>query len=213
VVGRGRYCIAGKSLIHNFQETILMPWIVGFMVEIVKQKHENSDIWPLYLVKPFSFHFIELSNSSLVDGFTPHSSSTILPNLISQFSSLQIIVSIITIVFCFVITTFILLWKYSVGGLLLVFNGTSRIELQWATNFGLWQDTIQKIQFFSTIFGGDVLFELSPLLPNANNSSKMQGMDKKNDGHAWCKVITTNIKNSFGPSFRKIHCLGHLHCV
>jgi hypothetical protein len=41
----------------------------------------------------------------------------------------------------------------------------------------------------------------------------MQGMDKKYDGHAWCKLITTNIKNSFGLSFKKAFCLGHLRCV
>jgi hypothetical protein len=63
------------------------------------------------------------------------------------------------------------------------------------------------------VFDGDVLFELSPLLLNAHGSSKMQGMDRKNDGHAWCKVITTNIENNFGLSFKKIRCLGHLHCV
>jgi hypothetical protein len=57
------------------------------------------------------------------------------------------------------------------------------------------------------------LFELPPLLLNAHNFSKMQGMDKKNDGHVWWKVITTNIKNSFGLSFQKTHYLGHLHCV
>jgi hypothetical protein len=41
----------------------------------------------------------------------------------------------------------------------------------------------------------------------------MQGVDKKYDGHAWCKVITTNIKKKFGFSFRKVRCLGHLGCV
>jgi hypothetical protein len=60
---------------------------------------------------------------------------------------------------------------------------------------------------------GDVLFELSLLLPNARGSSKMQGMDRKNNGHAWCKVITINIKNSFGLNFKNTHCLGHLHYV
>jgi hypothetical protein len=39
----------------------------------------------------------------------------------------------------------------------------------------------------------------------------MQGIDRKYDGHAWCKVITTNIKNGFGLSFTKAPCLGHLH--
>jgi hypothetical protein len=41
----------------------------------------------------------------------------------------------------------------------------------------------------------------------------MQGMDRKYHGHAWCKVITTNIKNSSGLSFKKACYLGHLHCV
>jgi hypothetical protein len=26
-------------------------------------------------------------------------------------------------------------------------------------------------------------------------------------------VITTNIKNNFGLSFQKAHCLGHLRCL
>jgi hypothetical protein len=41
----------------------------------------------------------------------------------------------------------------------------------------------------------------------------MQGMDRKYDGHAWCKLVTTNIKNSFGFTFRKARCLGQLWCV
>ncbi len=41
----------------------------------------------------------------------------------------------------------------------------------------------------------------------------MQGMDRKYNGHAWCKVITSNIKNNFGFNFWKARCLGHLHCV
>jgi hypothetical protein len=41
----------------------------------------------------------------------------------------------------------------------------------------------------------------------------MQGMGRKNNGHVWCKVITTNIKNNFGHSFKKACCVGQLHCV
>ncbi len=51
------------------------------------------------------------------------------------------------------------------------------------------------------------------MLPIANKPSQMQGMDRKYDGHPWCKVITTNIKNSFGLNFRKAHCLSHLWCL
>jgi hypothetical protein len=41
----------------------------------------------------------------------------------------------------------------------------------------------------------------------------MQGMDRKYDVCAWCKLVTTNIENSFGFSFKKAHCLGHLRYV
>ncbi len=47
----------------------------------------------------------------------------------------------------------------------------------------------------------------------AHKALQMQGMDKKYDGHAWCMVITINIKNSFGFCCRKDRCLGHLHCA
>jgi hypothetical protein len=57
---------------------------------------------------------------------------------------------------------------------------------------------IQKVQILPITFDGDVLFELPSLLPNAHNLSQMQGMDKTYGGHVWCKLITMNIKNSFG---------------
>jgi hypothetical protein len=88
--------------------------------------------------------------------------------------------------------------------------GQSSIKLR---NLDYDKTLVQKVQFLPTLFDGDALFELLPLLPKVHGSSKMQGMDRKNDGDAWCKVITTNIKNSFGLNFRKIHYLGHLHRV
>ncbi len=69
---------------------------------------------------------------------------------------------------------------------------------------------ILKVQFLPIAFNGDILFELLSLLSNAHNSSQMQGMDKKYDGHAWCKVITINIKTNYGLNFRKVRYLGHL---
>jgi hypothetical protein len=32
----------------------------------------------------------------------------------------------------------------------------------------------------------------------------MQGMNKKYDGHSWCKVKTINIKNDFNLTFHKV---------
>jgi hypothetical protein len=57
------------------------------------------------------------------------------------------------------------------------------------------------------------LFKLLPIHLNAHNPSQLQGMDRKYDGHVWSKLVTTNIKELFGLSFRKTHCLGHLWCV
>ncbi len=82
VVGCGCYCIVGNSLTHNSQETILMPGTTMFVGKIMKQKHEVNDIWLLSLIKPFSSDFIELSNSSLSDDLTPHSSFIVLSILI-----------------------------------------------------------------------------------------------------------------------------------
>jgi hypothetical protein len=41
----------------------------------------------------------------------------------------------------------------------------------------------------------------------------MQGMDRKYNGHAWWKLVTTNIKNNFGLNFRKTRSLSQLHCM
>jgi hypothetical protein len=57
------------------------------------------------------------------------------------------------------------------------------------------------------------LFELPLMFLTIHNPSQMQGMDRMYDDHAWCKMVTTNIKNSFGFSFKKVHCLGQLWCV
>jgi hypothetical protein len=39
----------------------------------------------------------------------------------------------------------------------------------------------------------------------------MQGMDTKHDGHPWCVVKTTHIKNNYGLNFRQVACVNHLH--
>jgi hypothetical protein len=53
---------------------------------------------------------------------------------------------------------------------------------------------------------------LSPSHLPTSHFGQMQGMDHKYDGHAWCKVKTSNIKNNFGLGFRNTKCLGHLCC-
>jgi hypothetical protein len=90
--------------------------------------------------------------------------------------------------------------------------------LQGQTSNKLWtldydKIPLLKVQFLPITFNGDVLFEFPPIHLNACNPSQMQSMHKEYNGHAWCKFITTNIKNSFGLSFRKVCCLDHLRCV
>jgi hypothetical protein len=53
--------------------------------------------------------------------------------------------------------------------------------------------TIQVVFFLPVTFYCDIIFKMPPMFPNILSSSRMQGMDKKYDGHAWSKVITTNI--------------------
>ncbi len=71
MVGFGYYCIVHDNLTHNYQNTILMPRIVGFVVKIVKEEHEVPKILLQCLNFFTSFFFIELSDSSSSDDLTP----------------------------------------------------------------------------------------------------------------------------------------------
>ena len=74
---------------------------------------------------------------------------------------------------------------------------------------------VHRVTVLPPSFNGNVIFEL-PAVDSAGASShakQMAGMDKRYDGHAWSKTVTTNIVNRMGLSFRKSVCLGHLRCV
>jgi hypothetical protein len=43
-------------------------------------------------------------------------------------------------------------------------------------------------------------------------SKSMQGMDKRHDGHAWTKTVTSHIKNNMKLTFHTSTCVGHLRC-
>ena len=47
----------------------------------------------------------------------------------------------------------------------------------------------------------------------ASVARSLEGMDKRYDGHPWCRLVTTNISNSDSLKFRKSLCAGHLACV
>ena len=72
----------------------------------------------------------------------------------------------------------------------------------------------ETVPFLPPVFDGDVIFELPPCGPSssASRARNLEGMDKRYDGHPWCKLVTTNIHNSDHLKFRKSYCAGHLVC-
>jgi hypothetical protein len=70
---------------------------------------------------------------------------------------------------------------------------------------------IQRVKFLSPIFYGDVLFELPPV-DTSDPFHMMHGMDKRHDGHAWTKTVTSNIKSDISLTFRTSTCIGLLRC-
>jgi hypothetical protein len=70
-----------------------------------------------------------------------------------------------------------------------------------------------KVQYLLPSYDGDLIFELPPSCVSASISkSTMDSMDKRFDGHTWCRTITFNIHNSQGLTFRKSLCVGQLVC-
>jgi hypothetical protein len=48
--------------------------------------------------------------------------------------------------------------------------------------------TIEFVNCLPTKFNGDILFELFHVLHLSRHFEQLQGMDRKYDGHAWCKL-------------------------
>jgi hypothetical protein len=73
---------------------------------------------------------------------------------------------------------------------------------------------IQRVQFLPPTFDGDVLIELPSVDMSAlqSHAKLMHGMDKRHDGHAWTKTITSHIKNDMNLTFRTSTYIGHLRC-
>ena len=72
----------------------------------------------------------------------------------------------------------------------------------------------KTVPFLPLVFDGDVIFELPPCGPSssASGAKNLEGMEKRYDGHPWCKLVTTNIHNSDNLKFRKLYYTGHLVC-
>jgi hypothetical protein len=67
---------------------------------------------------------------------------------------------------------------------------------------------IQRVKFLPPTFNGDVLFEL-PLVDTLGPFHMMHGMDKRHYGHAWTKIVTSNIKSDMNLTFRTSTYIGH----
>jgi hypothetical protein len=67
------------------------------------------------------------------------------------------------------------------------------------------------VKFLPPTFNGDVIFELPPV-DTSGQFHMMHGMDKRHDGHAWTKTVTSNIKSDMSLTFRTSTCIGHLRC-
>ena len=74
--------------------------------------------------------------------------------------------------------------------------------------------THQEVEFLPPTFNGDAIFELPPCRASSSSSAakNLERMDKRSDGHTWCKLVTTNIPNLDNLKFRKSFCVGHLIC-
>ena len=72
----------------------------------------------------------------------------------------------------------------------------------------------QVVDFLPSIYNGDIIFELPPIVVGATSSKakSLQGMDKKYDGHCWCLTKTSNISNDMGLTFWRSSYTDHLRC-
>jgi hypothetical protein len=48
--------------------------------------------------------------------------------------------------------------------------------------------TIEFVNYFPTKFNGDILFEFPLIRHPLGHFRQLQGMDRKNNGHVWCKL-------------------------
>ncbi len=71
---------------------------------------------------------------------------------------------------------------------------------------------IEFVNYFPIKFNGEILFELPLFHHPLGQFRRLQGMDRKLDGHASCKLQTNNIKNLFGLCFRMMKCFRQLCC-
>jgi hypothetical protein len=72
-----------------------------------------------------------------------------------------------------------------------------------------------KVKYLPSQYNGDSIFKLPPIVaPKDGAAGRLDGMDRKFDGHAWTETQTTNLALAKPDlSFKSVKCLGHLRCV
>ena len=70
----------------------------------------------------------------------------------------------------------------------------------------------QKLNYLPTKYNGNIVFELPTLsIVKGGGAAMLEGMDRRQDRHAWTETSTTNITDLDGQlSFTYVKCLGHL---
>ena len=72
---------------------------------------------------------------------------------------------------------------------------------------------VTHVVFLPQQYDGNVVFEFPPAISVPGDvASQMEGMERKHDGHPWCKIFTTNIKNDVDLVLRKSLCAGKFEC-
>jgi hypothetical protein len=70
-----------------------------------------------------------------------------------------------------------------------------------------------KVQYLLPSYNGDEIFYFPPSCVSASTSiNTIDSMNKRFDGHTWCRTITSNIHNNQSLTFRKSLCVGQLVC-
>ena len=72
----------------------------------------------------------------------------------------------------------------------------------------------ESVKHLPVEFNRNRVFELSPLTAvKEGGLSRLDGMDRKRNGHVWTETTMTNIFDPSGTlSFKYVKCFGHLRC-
>ena len=72
---------------------------------------------------------------------------------------------------------------------------------------------VNHVVFLPQQYDGNVVFEFPPAISVLGDvASQMEEMERKHNGHPWCKIFTTNIKNDVDLIFRKSLCASKFEC-